>query len=113
MHRFDVKMIIITFLLGIIVFLFPGTLWAQNAVFSEVFHDTPSDENIKECIELYNNSSLDVSIGGWAITDNNGVGSSFTIPDGETIAHGTFYTVARKNAGFVNIVINQILRVQK
>ena len=71
-----------------------------NILFSEIFYDTLGDENIEEWLELYNNSPFPVNIGGWVIIDNNGTGASFTIPAGETIAAGTFYTIGKSSAGF-------------
>ena len=72
-------------------------------VFSEVFYDTPGDDSVEEWIELYNNSPVTVDIGGWKITDNNGSGDSFTIPSGETIAPGGYYTIAADSTGFTNL----------
>ncbi len=72
-----------------------------NILFSEVFYDTPGDENAEEWFELYNNSTFTVNIGGWTIVDNNGTGFTFTIPEGETMEPGTFYTIARNSAGFM------------
>jgi hypothetical protein len=73
---------------------------AAVLVFSEVFYDTPGTENKEEWIELYNNSSQTVDIGGWTITDNNGTGATFTIPQGESIAAGGYYTIAKNKNGF-------------
>ncbi len=72
-----------------------------NILFSEIFYDTPGDENQEEWLEMYNNSTFAVNIGGWTITDNNGTGYTFTIPVGETMEPGTFYTIARASGGFV------------
>jgi len=72
-----------------------------NILFSEVFYDTPGDENIEEWFELYNNSDFTVNIGGWTITDNNGSGATFTIPEGETMEPNTFYTISKSSAGFL------------
>ena len=71
-----------------------------NILFTEIFYDTPGDENTEEWIELYNNSTFAVNIGGWTITDNNGTGLTFTIPAGEVMEPGTHYTLARDSAGF-------------
>ncbi len=71
-----------------------------KVVFSEVIYDTPGTDSVEEWIELYNNSPVAISIGGWKIYDNNGSGSSFTIPDGTVIASGTYYTVAADSTGF-------------
>lgn|GEM_PF-710084 len=72
-----------------------------NILISEVFYDTPGDENTEEWFELYNNSTFTVNIGGWYVTDNNGTGFTFTIPEGEIIEPGTFYTIARASSGFM------------
>jgi beta-lactamase superfamily II metal-dependent hydrolase len=69
-------------------------------VFSEIFYDTPGDENIEEWIELYNNSPDTVDLGGWTIIDNNGTGFTYTFPAGLSIKPGTYFTVARDSAGF-------------
>jgi hypothetical protein len=58
-------------------------------------------ESTEEWIELYNSTAFTVDIGGWTIVDNNGTGYSFTIPAGETMLPGSFYTLARDGAGFV------------
>ncbi len=74
-----------------------------KVVFSEVFYDTPGTDSVEEWIELYNNSSSSVDIGGWTITDNNDTGSTYTIPSGESIAAGGYYTIAVNTAGFYNL----------
>jgi hypothetical protein len=71
-----------------------------NVLFSEIFYDTPGDENLEEWIELYNNSAVTVDIGLWTIVDNNGTGWVFTIPAGATMLPYSFYTLARDPAGF-------------
>jgi beta-lactamase superfamily II metal-dependent hydrolase len=71
-----------------------------NILISEVYYDTIGTDSLEEWIELYNNSTFTVSIGGWAITDNNGTGATYTIPQGETMEPGTFYTIAVNSAGF-------------
>ncbi|MCP4147574.1 MAG: MBL fold metallo-hydrolase [bacterium] len=73
---------------------------SSDVVFSEIFYDTPGTDSIEEWIELYNNSSSSVDIGGWTITDNNNTGSSFTIPTGNTIAAGSYFTIAANSGGF-------------
>lgn len=72
-------------------------------VFSEVYYDTSGDDAVEEWIELYNNCPIDVNIGGWKIKDNNGGGATFTVPANETIAAGTFYTIAADSTGFNNL----------
>jgi len=72
-------------------------------VFSEVYYDTVGTDSVEEWIEIYNNSPIDIDVGGWKITDNNGSGATFTIPAGETIASGTFYTIAADSTGFNNL----------
>jgi hypothetical protein len=72
-------------------------------VFSEVYYDTVGTDSVEEWFELYNNSPVTWDIGGWTITDNNGSGASFTIPAGETIATGTYYTIAVDSTGFNNL----------
>jgi hypothetical protein len=72
-------------------------------VFSEVYYDTVGTDTVEEWIELYNNSPISVDIGGWKITDNNGSGATFTIPAGETIAPGTYYTIAVDSTGFTSL----------
>jgi hypothetical protein len=69
-------------------------------VFSEVYYDTAGTDSVEEWIELYNNSPVVVNIGGWKIKDNNGTGGSYTIPAGNTIAPGTYFTIALDSAGF-------------
>jgi beta-lactamase superfamily II metal-dependent hydrolase len=72
-------------------------------VFSEVYYDTVGTDSVEEWIELYNNSPITIDIGGWKITDNNGSGATFTIPAGETIDPGTYYTIAIDSTGFNNL----------
>jgi beta-lactamase superfamily II metal-dependent hydrolase len=72
-------------------------------VFSEVYYDTSGDDAVEEWIEIYNNSPVTVDIGGWKITDNNGAGATFTIPDGETISPGAYFTIAADSTGFNNL----------
>jgi beta-lactamase superfamily II metal-dependent hydrolase len=72
-------------------------------VFSEVYYDTVGTDSVEEWIELYNNSPITIDIGGWKITDNNGSGATFTIPEGETINPGTYYTIAADSTGFNNL----------
>jgi hypothetical protein len=71
-----------------------------KVVFSEVFYDTPGTDSVEEWIELYNNSLVTVDLSGWKITDNNGSGSTYTIPLGYTIAPGTYFTIAVDSTGF-------------
>ena len=71
-----------------------------KVVFSEVFYDTPGSDTVEEWVELYNNSPVDLDISGWTITDNNGDGSTFTIPEGAIVATGTYYTIAKDSTGF-------------
>ncbi|RMH87867.1 MAG: PKD domain-containing protein [Calditrichaeota bacterium] len=77
-----------------------GATTTSSVVISEVFYDTPGTDSQEEWVELYNNGASTVDVGGWTITDNNGAGSTFTIPAGKTIAPGTFLTVAANQAGF-------------
>ncbi len=76
---------------------------SEKVVFSEVFYDTPGTDSVEEWIELYNNSSSTVDIGGWTITDNNDSGSTYTIPSGESIPAGGYYTIAANSTGFYNL----------
>jgi beta-lactamase superfamily II metal-dependent hydrolase len=75
----------------------------SRVVVSEVLYDTPGTDSLEEWIELYNNSPFSVDIGGWKITDNNGLGATVVIPAGETIASGTYYTLAVDSTGFYNL----------
>jgi len=72
----------------------------MKVVFSEVYYDTIGVDTDEEWIELYNNSPMEVNIGGWTITDNNGSGAIYTIPQGTVIASHTYLTLARTSAGF-------------
>jgi beta-lactamase superfamily II metal-dependent hydrolase len=72
-------------------------------VFSEIYYDTIGTDADEEWIELYNNSDSAVDIGGWTITDNNGTGASYTIPAGNTINPGTYFTIAANSGGFNNL----------
>ncbi len=81
---------------------YPQTQTGSNikVVFSEVFYDTPGTDSVEEWIELYNNSTVAVNIGGWTITDNNGTGSTYTVPTGNSIAAGGHFTIAINSTGF-------------
>lgn len=72
----------------------------MKVVFSEVYYDTTGNDAVEEWIELYNNSPMSVNIGGWSITDNNGTGSAFVIPQGSTIKPFTYYTIGVNQGGF-------------
>lgn len=74
-----------------------------DVVFSELFYDTPGSDPVEEWIELYNNSPVAIDIGGWTITDNNGDGSSYTIPTGSIIEAGSYFTIAKDSTGFTNL----------
>jgi beta-lactamase superfamily II metal-dependent hydrolase len=74
-----------------------------KVVFSEVFYDTPGTDSVEEWIELYNMSSVSVDIGGWKITDNNNTGTTYTIPTGESVPAGGYYTIAINTSGFYNL----------
>jgi beta-lactamase superfamily II metal-dependent hydrolase len=73
---------------------------SSGVIFSEIYYDTVGTDADEEWIELYNNTGATVDIGGWTITDNNGTGATFTIPAGNTIAAGTYFTIAHNSAGF-------------
>jgi beta-lactamase superfamily II metal-dependent hydrolase len=75
----------------------------QIVVFSEIFYDTPGTDDVEEWIELYNNTSFSVDISGWKITDNNGIGVTYTIPTGNTMAPGSYFTIAKDSTGFNNL----------
>jgi beta-lactamase superfamily II metal-dependent hydrolase len=80
-----------------------GSSASAQVVFSEVYYDTVGTDSVEEWIELYNNSPVTVDVGGWTITDNNGTGSTFTIPTGTSIAAGTYLTIAANSSGFYNL----------
>ncbi|RMH69232.1 MAG: PKD domain-containing protein [Gemmatimonadetes bacterium] len=71
-----------------------------SVVFSEIFYDTPGTESIEEWIELYNPTGSTVDLSGWTITDNNGAGSTYTIPPGTHLDSASFLTIAADPAGF-------------
>ncbi len=72
----------------------------NDVLFSEIFYDTPGTDSQEEWVELYNASASPIDISGWVITDNNGTGSSFTLPGSSIIQAGTYLTVARNASGF-------------
>ena len=71
-----------------------------TVVFSEIFYDTPGTDSQEEWVEIYNGTSSTADVSGWTITDNNGSGSTFTIPGGTTIAPSTHITIAVNATGF-------------
>ncbi|HWI62771.1 MAG TPA: lamin tail domain-containing protein, partial [Symbiobacteriaceae bacterium] len=74
-----------------------GGSTATHVVISEVFYDTPGNDDTEEWVELYNPTASAVAIGGWKLTDDAG---TFTIPAGTTLAAGSYLTVARQAKGF-------------
>lgn len=76
------------------------TVMGSDVLFSEIFYDTPGNESQEEWLEIYNNGVSIVDVGGWTITDNNGGGGTYTIPAGNTIAPGTYFTIAKNQGGF-------------
>jgi hypothetical protein len=83
---------------------FPQTQDGPNlVVFSEVYYDTVGTDSLEEWIELYNNSPVTMDISGWQITDNNGIGATYTIPAGKTIAPDSYFTIAIDSTGFNNL----------
>lgn len=73
---------------------------SEEIVFSEIFYDTPGTDSQEEWVELYNGTSSTVNLSDWTISDNNGTGSSITLPSGTTMQAGTYLTVARNASGF-------------
>lgn len=71
----------------------------MNVVISEVLYDSRVySETTGEWLELYNQTSSEVNIGGWTIADNS---KSYTIPTGTTIdAHG-YLVIAAGSAEFI------------
>jgi beta-lactamase superfamily II metal-dependent hydrolase len=76
---------------------------SNGVVFSEVYYDTIGTDSVEEWIELYNNSTSTMAIGGWTITDNNGLGATYTIPAGTTMAPNSYFTIAVNSGGFNNL----------
>lgn len=69
-------------------------------VISEVFYDTPGTDSQEEWVELFNNTTSPVNIGGWSISDDNGNGGVLVLPGGTTIAAESYLTIASDQAGF-------------
>ena len=69
-------------------------------VISEVYYDTIGTDAIEEWVELYNNTTSTVNLGGWTITDNYPAGGHVTLPAGLTIAPHSYLTVAANSGGF-------------
>ncbi len=66
-----------------------------HMLISEVFYDTPGDDNIEEFVELYNPTGSAVSLAGWTLTDN---GATFALSG--TVPAGARFVVARNANGF-------------
>lgn len=76
------------------------TTATPGILFSTVLYDPTEDENLYEWFELYNTSSTSINVGGWKIIDNNGCGTSYTIPTGTTIPGKTTFTIAKSRTEF-------------
>lgn len=66
-----------------------------TVVFSEIFYDTPGTDSQEEWVEIYNGTSSTADVSGWTITDNNGSGSTFTIPGGTTIYFYAYHNCSK------------------
>lgn len=71
-----------------------------HVVISEVFYDTPGTDSAEEWIELFNPTATTADISGWTLIDNNGTGTTYTIPAGTTLRPRTFLTIAANQSGF-------------
>ena len=76
----------------------PSSLFASVG-FSEVFYDTPGNENIEEWIELYNNDTVSVDISGWVLKDEDDT-HVFIIPTYTVISAGDYFVLCRDSAMF-------------
>ncbi|MGB2868895.1 MAG: lamin tail domain-containing protein [Bacteroidota bacterium] len=72
-----------------------------HVVMSEILYDTPGTDSQEEWVELYNQTGTDADISGWTITDDNGFGTTYTVPAGTTIHANTYFTIAVNQAGFL------------
>ena len=73
---------------------------SDHVVFSEVFYDTPGDDDIEEWIELYNPTSDFIDLSGLTIEDNENI---YTISNGTTISSDEFMVIARDETGFQDL----------
>ena len=70
-----------------------------NIIITEVLYDTPGCDSTCEWVELYNPSSVAISIDGWTLSDNVGTN---TLP-AVTIPAGGYFVFARDAAGFQSL----------
>ncbi|OLS20434.1 MAG: hypothetical protein HeimC2_37170 [Candidatus Heimdallarchaeota archaeon LC_2] len=71
---------------------------AVHVIITEVLYDAPNDDATEEWIELFNPSSLPISIESWTLSDNVGnFGLSGIIPSGE------YFIIARDGTAFQNL----------
>ena len=69
----------------------------QLVLFSEVMYDPVGTESNEEWFELYNPSSVTVSLTGWYVRDNAGI---FFFPSGTSISAASTIVVARNSTAF-------------
>lgn len=73
---------------------------AGHLVISEVFYDTPGNDDTEEWVELYNPAAAAVDISGWTLADNTG---TWSVPGGKSVPAGGYIVIARQSNGFMNL----------
>ena len=71
-----------------------AALRIEPVVINEIMFDPISSDSDDEYIELYNQSTNAVNLGGWRLRD----GVSFNIPSGTTLAAGAYLVIAKNAA---------------
>lgn len=83
----------------LIVMLLFVPLASASVMVSEVFYDTPGDDNVEEWVELYNDGVV-VNLTNYTLADNN---RFFVFPDGASIQNDSYLVVARNASGFYSL----------
>jgi hypothetical protein len=76
------------------LFIFPAKAYAADVNLNEIYANPPNESD--EFIELYNNTSGDIQIGGWKVSDKV---KTYTIPDNTSITANGFYTLKKGTSG--------------
>ncbi|RLD81699.1 MAG: hypothetical protein DRJ15_03760 [Bacteroidetes bacterium] len=68
-----------------------------GVVINEIMYNSPGDD--EEWIELYNNTTEDIEIGGWFVQDNTPTNTPIAIPSGTVLSPDQYYTIKLSSAG--------------
>src|SRR5918993_1055505 len=91
---------------GVVAF---SSLAHGQVVINEFVYDDGSTDD-REFVELYNAGNAPVTIGGWTLGGQDGVGANTTttITAGTTLAPGAYYVIGQTGVTNVNQVVGSI-----